>query len=89
MAWDDQAQKRSGFVGGGRVEYGTYAFVTSAVTVELPTAMSSILMFMGVVEDDNVTVKSDRAITSQAVTVTRATGGTSGATFSYIMTGRG
>ena len=86
MARDNALQRSIGAMG-GRFDCGTYDFVTSAVTVELPTTLSTVLAFMGVVEDDNVTVKSDRTVTSGCITVTRAAGGTSGAGFSYMAVG--
>lgn len=86
MARDGTLQKMASSMG-GRIDYGTYDFVGSAVTVELPTCLSTVLSFLGIVEDDNVTVKSDRAVTAGCITVTRATGGTSGAGISYIAMG--
>jgi len=85
MARDNTLQKSGGI--GLRYDAGTYDFVGSAVTVELPTVLTTVISFLGIVEDDNVTVKSDRVVTSGAITVTRATGGTSGAGISYIALG--
>ncbi|TSA52231.1 MAG: hypothetical protein D4R45_07285 [Planctomycetaceae bacterium] len=86
MARDNTTQRMGGGFG-LRIDAGTYDFSGSAVTVELPTCLSTVLSFLGVIEDDNVTVKSDRTVTSGAITVARATGGTSGAGFSYVALG--
>jgi len=86
MARDGSAQKMGGGMG-IRFDVGTYSFVTSATTVELPTALTTVLSAVFTIEDDRLSAASDRVVTAGSVTVTRAGSGTSGAKFSYIMSG--
>ena len=69
------------------VEYGEISFVTSGTTVEVPTRLNTVNLSFGINITDNLTVTGDGTITSGKVTFTRAAGGTSGATFQYIMAG--
>ena len=68
------------------MEYGTIAFATSDVTVEVPTRLNTIFMGLGAT-NDNFLAKCDRTITSGAVTFTRESGGASAAELSYIIGG--
>ena len=69
------------------VEYGTIDFVTSGVTVEVPTRLNTVCMSIGTVTDDILVATCDNAITSGAVTFTRAAGGTSAAQLQYVLGG--
>jgi len=81
-----ETQKAAGMYG-ARVEFGTYSFVTSGVVVELPTTLTTVLAFLGIVTADEVVVTCDNVVSGSAVTVTRASGGTSATEFQYIMLG--
>ena len=69
------------------IEYGTIDFVTSGLTVEVPTRLNTIYMSIGTITDDILVATSDNAITSGAVTFTRAAGGTSAAQLQYVLGG--
>jgi RNA polymerase-interacting CarD/CdnL/TRCF family regulator len=69
------------------IEYGTIDFVTSGLTVEVPTRLNTIFMGIGTVTDDNLVANCDRVITSGKVTFTRESSGTSGAELQYIIGG--
>jgi len=71
---------------GGKMETGTLSFTTTSLTVEVPTKMTKILAGFGTTEDSTA-LWQDATITSGAVTFTRPSGGTSGASFSYVLIG--
>jgi hypothetical protein len=75
------------------VEIGTQAFTTTGVTVEVTTQLTEILYALltidnSVVDSANDRLRTDKVITSGAVTVQRATSGTSGAQFTFMFIGR-
>ena len=69
------------------IEYGTIDFVTTSLTVEVPTRLNTVYGSLGTITDDILVATSDNVITSGAVTFTRASGGTSGAQLQYQLGG--
>lgn len=71
---------------GGRLQTGKLAFSGTDLTVEVPTKFRKIISGFGVTSDATG-VSQDAVVTNGAVTFTRPSGGTSGATFDYVLTG--
>lgn len=69
------------------VEYGEISFTTTGLTVEVPTRLNTVIINFGIIITDNLACSGDKTITDGKVTFTREAGGTSGATFQYIMAG--
>jgi hypothetical protein len=86
MAWSNTDQKHFK-LNNGSVETGHLHFVTSGVTLEVPTKFTKIYSGFGVTTD-NFGVTQDFTITAGCVTFTRASGGASAAGFDYVLFGR-
>lgn len=75
------------------VEVGSYAFVTTGATVEVPTQLTTV-MYALLTPDSTVTynvndqLSTDKVVTTSAVTVARNAAGTSALAFSYMFIGR-
>ena len=75
------------------VEIGNAAFSTTNSTVEVPTNLSEVLYAVcfpdnSATHNANDLLRTDKTITSGAVTVARGSSGTSGLSFTYIFIGR-
>jgi len=75
------------------MEIGTYNFVTTGTTVEVPTTLTTILYAL-LTADSTVTyavgdqLSTDKVITTSAVTVARTSTNTSALGFTYMFVGR-
>lgn len=74
------------------IERGCLAFITTDVTVEVPTKLHTVLGGMGVTVGASATPPqpvsiADKTITSGCITMERPAGGTSGVSFCYELWG--
>lgn len=69
------------------LECGTLSFVTSSLTLEVPTKIRTKIICGFGVTSDATAVSQDAVITAGCVTFTRPSGGSSAASFNYILLG--
>ena len=69
------------------LEIGKLSFSTSELTVEVPTKCRTRIVCGFGVTSDGTGVYQDAVITDGCVTFTRPSGGSSGASFNYVLFG--
>ena len=69
------------------LEVGKLNFATSSLTCEVPTKIRKRIVCGFGVTSDGTGVAQDAEVTAGCVTFTRPSGGTSGASFNYILFG--